>query len=361
MWKCSHCEAINKDGEVCKACGSPKIDRMSSEGTYGRRGGAGGSLLTNAIKNCAGSNVSIAAVIFFAAYILLQIISVLVTVNSAAGMLKSADAFGISGLSEAIVSSIINYSMSAIIVFNLPAIVICVFGMIYCFYARTSKSELKITAVKAIKIVEIIEIVLYGLSILIGLIAFILFIPNVPDAAQGGLILIALSILGYQTLGLIFKIFLVITLTSLIKTISNDKPVGKISIFVGVMLYVYGAIMGTASLMCLIYAPELTLSLGCRCTAYILFAVAMFKLKHELEKVSNKKRVAPMDYTYGYEHKKSVDVWKHSEDLDPSRFSSVESELKGHMGPRYKTSSSSAARRTPARSIGGFKRTDDLD
>lgn len=332
MWKCNHCESINKGGEVCKLCGFPK----PSDSVYAHGKTSGGSVLTNAIKKCAGSNISIAAVIFFAAYILLQIISVLITVNSAAGMLKSTVFLGISSLSEAIVTGIVNYSMSAIIVLNLPMIVICVFGMIFCFYARARKSKLNITAVKAIRIVEIINIVLYGLSILIILIGSILLIPNVPDAVQGGLILIFLLIIGYQALGLIFKIFLTITLTSIIKTIENSMPIGKISVFVGVMLYIYGAINGVLSLACLIYAPELTLSLGCLCTAYILFAVAIFKLKHELAKVSHKKAVpAPAPYPPAPNPYEPDVGWNKPDDLSSMSSPSGESKLKGHMGPKY--------------------------
>lgn len=337
MWKCSHCESINKGGEVCRSCGYPKT--LSGYGAMK----ANGSPISNVIKRCAGSNVSISAVIFFAAYILLQIISVLITVNSATNILQNkmtVNSFGISGLSASIVAEIINYSMSAVIVLSLPSIVICVFGMIFCFYARANDSELKITALKAIKIVEIINIVLSGIAILTVLISSVLIIPSVPDLVQGNMILACLLLIGAQVLNLIFKIFLIIALTSLINTIQNDELFGRIPVFVGVMLFIYGALAGLTSLISLAFAAELTLSMGCLCTANILFAVALFKLKNELEKVSYPTKPVLASYSYGgYGHnaEKPAAGFKIAEDLEPIDSAVPQSKLKGNMGPRYKS------------------------
>lgn len=375
MWKCVHCETINKGGEVCRVCGSSK--------PYTSYGEAVGSPLTNTVKKCAGSNVSIAAMIFLAANIFLQLIGALIMANSAASILqnKMTNAiFGLSDLSNAVASSIVNYSVAGIIILNLPTIIICVFGMIYSFYAR-SKSELKIHALKAIQIVEVITLVLYGLEILIILISSILYIPIVPSGLQGGLILLLLSALGYLALGLIFKVFLIRSLMSIINSIKYSKTTGKISTFVGVMMYVYGSISGLSTLALITFSPMSALAKGCECTAYILFAVAIFKLKNEVARVSVRGHVKSESITSSPYHMPSSvptvssvsskpDTWKRPDDLVSRPAASKESKFKGGMGRRrYTSAGSSSSTGTPvhstsstsSRSTGGFKRTGDLD
>lgn len=373
MWKCVHCETINKGGEVCRVCSSPKPgSAMPPKAGYA-------SSLINVIKKCLGSNVSIAAMIFLAANIFLQLIGALVMANSAASIIQNKIAnelFGISDLSSTIASSIVNYSVAGIIIANITTIIICVFGMICCFYARSSASDLKIPALKAIQIVEIINLIFYALEILIILISSILFIPNVPSGLQGSLILISLFIIGYLALGLIFKVFLIKSLMSLINSATYNRPKGKISTFVGVMLYIYGSISGLGTLALITISPTSALAKGCECTAYFLFAVSVFKLKNEIAKVSVKGHTMPVsEVPASYSAMSSVatvssepsvsDAWKKPDDLGSTSVPKS-SKFKGGMGRRKYTPTDSSS--TPVHSAAGkssysgsaFKKPDHL-
>lgn len=362
MWKCKHCETINNTGEVCKVCGYSRPTK-----SYEKHEAIKESSLISTIKKCAQSNVSIAAIIFFAANILLQLIGVLSIVNSATSIIQNEmvnGIFGISDLSETILSSIVNYSISGIIIANLPTIVICVFGMIYCFYARFSKSELKVNAINGIKIVEIVKAVLDGLSILFVLIYAIMFIPTIPSSAQGPLILFALLVIGFLTLSLIFRIFIIKALSSLVNSIKYNNSVLNVSTFIIVMLYIYGCLFGLGALLLIILSPTLTLALGCECTAYILFAISLNKLKQEVIKTPVSSKIDS-----------SSEAWKRPVDVDygsrttPVSGSGVKT-INSTRTHRYipsggkapvETIPSSYPSKTASRSSDSFKKAKDFD
>lgn len=366
MWKCNHCETKNREEEVrCRVCGFERPKSFTSEDDGSARKSVKHSPLIDTINNCARSNVSIAAVIFYAANILLQLLGVMFMVNSATSIFQNElanEIFGLSDLSEAILSSIVNYSISAILISNLPAIIICVFGMIYCFYARFSKSELKINALIGIRVVEIIKTVLDGLLVLVVLIYAIMFIPNIPSAFQGPTILLTLFVLGYLVLHLIFGIFIINTLMSLINSIKYNNNLVEIPTFVGVMLYIYGCLFGLSALFMLVPSPALALAAGCECTAYILFAISLFKLRQEAMKTpvgavaDSKSEAWKRPVEVGYSSRTTTTVSGSGVIKDTTRSHRYTPTGKATAAPHR-----SYPAGTTSRSAGSFKKAKDLD
>ncbi len=363
MWVCKHCETVNKEEDgLCWVCGS---SREKASPVERKPISTGGSSILSTIKKCAGSNIAIASVIFYAAYIVLFIIGMIINATSAANMLGNVD-FGLSNLSDNILYSIVNYAFSVVIVASLPMIIICVFAMIFSFYARNKKSEIKLYSLKAIKIVEIIEIVLYGLLIMILLIASIMFIPNVPSQAQGTLILLSLAFIGYFTLGLLYKVFLVISISSLIQTIDRNRKTGSISAFAGIMMYIYGVIYGILALVQIVMSPESVLSSGCLCTAYILFALGFLKLKNELSVIPNVGYAIPKPAeAYSTVMREPIterNASRRPANIEQPKPERPKSRLKGEMGrPKYMSGSVLKQGSQYSRSGSGFKKADDLD
>ena len=303
MKYCQNCGVpLDDNARFCIECGAPSPEKSTVAQSYAPVQLLSSNRVLDTVRGCAKSPLFLVAIIAFSLTIILSIIA---SISTGSSMSISAGMYGdmqvdMSGfyLVVAIISAVIG---------SAPSVLVAVCMWMTYGSAAGKKERMSTAGLSILRIMMLIMLIMMcvcaGMFLIVFLIFAIIFImvpdlsyfdfssnipgldPQMPEAVFAIMLVVAFVMVAlFCTLGIIYYVKILKTVTSIRDTIKTGKIVGKVSSFVAVMAIVVGAFFIFGGLASMLVNPVITgVATIASALSSILFGALLFSYKKAIK------------------------------------------------------------------------------